>query len=387
MKNKLLISLWCAGCLACPVYAQKNIVKSAQKVVRVGAVRPEFAHVPGRVYEVDFFEDLLGRENEAVGRSILGRSLQNLSLEREFYGAARAARDNYIRSLLRIRWMNQWKVFTQNQAAVRKAVKGSLFDRRPIGYDKLFDFSSRWIFLGEMHGHTPIVEEVAGFVANFSRRHPNAPVYFATEFIDTRDDAGQERLFIRTPEELEAFRDNISADMFGPFQALLKQGVILVGLEDWQEFQYQAQQAFKEGYFDMRLPSDTEYEYRLARSLWGMEHRNQVWAKRLAFLRQTIGPEAYVFVYTGSGHVNRSLPGNLPFLLKKESSPVITLSVYEEYSLDFFLWDGYVKSPKKDLFNIPCHSRDCRHPQKLLMWHKKPEFTRLLGCDGRVWFF
>ena len=119
MKNKLLISLWCAGCLACPVYAQKNIVKSAQKVVRVGAVRPEFAHVPGRVYEVDFFEDLLGRENEAVGRSILGRSLQKLSIESDFYGAARAARVSYIRILLRVRRMNQWKTFTKNQLAIR----------------------------------------------------------------------------------------------------------------------------------------------------------------------------------------------------------------------------------------------------------------------------
>lgn len=387
MTSKLLISLLCAGCLAGPLYAQKNMVQAAQKALRIGAVRPEFVRVPGRSYEVDFFEELLGKENEAVSRSVLGRPLQKLSIESDFYGAARAARDSYIRTLLRVRWMNQWKTFTKNQTAIRKAVKGYLFDRRPIAYDKLFDFSSRWIFLGEMHGHTPIGEEVAGFVANFSRRHPNAPVYFATEFINTRDDAGQERLFIRTPEELEAFRDNISADMFGPFQALLKQGVILVGLEDWQEFQYQAQQAFKEGYFDMRLPSDTEYEYRLARSLWGMEHRNQVWAKRLAFLRKTVGPEAYVFVYTGSGHVNRTLPNNLPFLLKRESSPVITLSVFDAEPIDFFLWDGYVKPQKREILHTPCTPQDCRHPQKLLMWHKNPEITRLLGSDGRVWFF
>ena len=135
------------------------------------------------------------------------------------------------------------------------------------------------------------------------------------------------------------------------------------------------------------LPSDTEYEYRLARSLWGMEHRNQVWAKRLAFLRQTVGPEAYVFVYTGSGHVNRTLPNNLPFLLKRESSPVITLSVFDAEPIDFFLWDGYVKPQKREILHTPCTPQDCRHPQKLLMWHKNPEITRLLGSDGRVWFF
>ena len=385
MKNKFIPFLM--AMLACsPLCAQKNIIKPVKRAL-MGPVRAEFTQVPGRAYQINYFDVLLGHEQEPVGRTVLGSTLQNTRIESEFYGITRAARDKYLHNQLRTRWVNQWKRFTPNREQVQKAVKSRLFGYQPIAYDKVFDFSSRWIFLGEMHGHTPIGEEVAGFVANFSRRHPNAPVYFATEFINTRDDAGQERLFIRTPEELEAFRDNISADMFGPFQALLKQGVILVGLEDWQEFQYQAQQAFKEGYFDMRLPSDTEYEYRLARSLWGMEHRNQVWAKRLAFLRKTVGPEAYVFVYTGSGHVNRTLPNNLPFLLKRESSPVITLSVFDAEPIDFFLWDGYVKPQKREILHTPCTPQDCRHPQKLLMWHKNPEITRLLGSDGRVWFF
>lgn len=353
----------------------------------MGPVRAEFTRVPGKVHQVNYFEELLGHELEPVGRSVLGKNLQASRIESEFYGIARAARDNYIHNHLRTRWVNQWKRFTQNREQVQKAVKSRLFGHQPLAYDKVFDFSSRWIFFGERHGHTPITEEIASFVAGFARRHPDTPVYLATEFINTRDDMGMERLFIRTPQDLYKYMDGISVDMLRPFNLLLQNNVTLVGLEDWEEFQHQADLAFEKGEFDMRLPSHMEYEYRLARSLWGVEHRNQMWAKRLNMLRRQAGPQAYIFVYAGSGHVNRTIPGNLPALLKQSASPVITLSVYGDNPIDFFLWDGYLRPQKGDLLGVPCTPKNCQHPQKLFMWHKKPEYGQLLGCDGRIWFF
>lgn len=385
MKNKFIPFLM--AMLACsPLCAQKNIIKPVKRAL-MGPVRAEFTQVPGRAYQINYFDVLLGHEQEPVGRTVLGSTLQNTRIESEFYGITRAARDKYLHNQLRTRWVNQWKRFTPNREQVQKAVKSRLFGYQPIAYDKVFDFSSRWIFLGERHGHTPITEEITSFVANFARRHPDTPVYLATEFINTHDDFGKERLFIRTREDLARYENDLAGDMRRPFYELIDNNVSLVGLEDWKDFQHQADQAFEKGEFDMRLPSPLEYEYRLARSLWGVEHRNQMWAKRLNQLRRQVGPQAYIFVYAGAGHVNRSIPGNLPSMLRQNASPVITFSVYGDNPIDFFLWDGYLRPQKEDLLGVPCTPKNCPHPQKLFMWHKKPEYAQLLGCDGRVWFF
>ena len=387
--NQPLACLLAVLLAATPALAQKNLIKQgSRRLIKTGApLKEEFIRVPGRVYHINTYQPFLGKESEPVGQAILGNALHSASLDAILYGYSRSARDSYVRSVIPLRWTNQWNTFTQNEAAIRAALKQQRFGRQPIKYDKMFDFSSRWIFLGEMHGHTPIVEEVTAFVADFARRHPDVPVYLATEFLDTRNANGENTFIINSSQELEKYADAVAADKYKYFQGLLDSGVNLVGLEDWAEFTRQANKAAKEAELGRVLSKNPHYAFRMAKSLWGVEHRNRMWAKRLQRLRRRVGPQAYIFVYAGAGHVNRALLNNLPVLLKADASPVITFSVYDANPVDFFLWDGYLRVTKKELPFVKCTPTGCEHPQKLFMWHKKDKLKNLLGADGRVWFF
>lgn len=377
-----LVLLTAAG----PVCAQKNIIKQCRQWGK-GPVKTGLVRVAGKPYRINLFKDLAARAEEPVSRAVFSPALEDISLDEVLYGRTHSMRDEYVRSIQRLRWINLWKRFVQNQPKIESAVRKHRFGRQTIAYDKVFDFSSRWIFLGEMHNHTPIVEEVTSFVADFARRHPDTPVYFATEFLDTRNGLGEETFFINTLPEFQKYAHGVAADKFKLFKQLLDNKVTLVGLEDWVEFTRQAGWAQKESGLEFPLDKNPHYAYRMAGSLWGVEHRNFIWKQRLQQLRRAVGPNAYIFVYTGAGHVNRSLSHNLPDLLNLPKAPVITFSFYEANPIDLFLWDGYLRVKRPDLPSVPCTPKNCEHPQKLFMWHKDNSLNKLLGCDGRVWFF
>ena len=271
--------------------------------------------------------------------------------------------------------------FQAQQRLITESLKDKLYTGK-IPYENYLPKNVDYIYVGEVHEHPRIQQEIVEFITSLPKIYPNRKIFVAAEYVPdahyTAPINGDlpDLLFVENKEHL--------ADLLGTaypqaahLEKVLDSGISLVGLDPANLIVHQIAQEMVEAGIQKNADLFLAAYDKINGSDFGMSMRNNVWRQHIAQLRERF-PDALIVVYGGAGHIAYQINNSVPNLVKHNS--FVTLFLVPQ-----------MLSQANPIFRFLSVERNIRtafhrniDAKIVTSWKNSSNFKKLMGADLTV---